>query len=48
MNAANDIIKALESPQTHEDISGANLENANNIALSTVQTTLTKQASNGC
>ena len=48
MNAANDIMKTMENPQTHEDISGANLENANNLALSTVQTTLTKQASNGC
>lgn len=48
MNAANDIIQELGNFQNHKSFSEANLENANSLALSTVQTTLTRQASNGC
>lgn len=48
MQEANDIMYTPRDPTNFEDFSGANLENANSMTLSTVQTTLTRQASNGC
>ena len=48
MNTANDIIDMSEDRKNNGDFSEMNLENSNRLALSTVQTTLMRRASNGC
>ncbi len=48
MNAANDIINVSGNRKNSSGFSGPNLENANSLALSTVQTTLMRRTSNGC
>ena len=48
MNTANDIIGMSEDRKNNGGFSEMNLENSNRLALSTVQTTLMRQTSNGC
>ena len=47
MNAVNDTIDVSMNLKNNS-LSGTNLENSNSLALPTVQTTLMRQASNGC
>ena len=47
MNAVNDTIDVSRNLKNNS-LSGMNLENSNSLALPTVQTTLMRQASNGC
>ena len=47
MNAVNDTIDMSRNLKNN-GLSETNLENSNSLALPTVQTTLMRQASNGC
>ena len=47
MNAVTDTLDVSRNLK-YNRLSGTNLENSNSLALPTVQTTLMRQASNGC